>query len=157
MSQSGVANRGVVEDEPFQVRQTFQVVQSHGGDFAPAEAEDAESKKRWEKVEPWLQIDRTASTFAERAAELRALGKLAPATQRQQVAAALDGLPLDAPHLVQEAAGRALGTINPAAAAQYLLARLAAKYNTGLGITVELGLIGDLPPAVATPALLDAA
>jgi hypothetical protein len=69
----------------------------------------------------------------------------------------VNGLPLDAPHLVQEAAGCALGTIDPAAAARYLLARLAAKYNAGLGITVELGLIGDLPSTVATPALLDAA
>jgi hypothetical protein len=115
------------------------------------------SEKRWEKVQPWLQVDRAVSTFAERAAQLRALGKLAPPAQHQQVAAALDGLPLDAPHLVQEVAGRALGTIDPAAAARYLLARLAAKYNAGLGITVELGLIGELPPAVATPALLNAA
>jgi hypothetical protein len=48
------------------------------------------NEKRWEKVQPWLQVNGAVSTFAERAAQLRALGKLASAAQRQQIAAAMD-------------------------------------------------------------------
>ena len=115
------------------------------------------SEKRWEQARPWLQVDRAVPTFAERTAQFRALGKLAPGDQRQAVTASLDVLPLDAPDPVQEAAGRALGMIDPALAARRLLGRLAAKYDAGLGIGVEIGLIGELPASVATPALLDAA
>jgi HEAT repeat protein len=113
--------------------------------------------RRWSKARAWLALDRSAPTFAERAARLRAVGKLAPADQRPGVIAALEALPLDAPGEVQEAAGRALGTLDPAEAARRLVARLAVKYGAGLDIASEIGLIGELPGSVATPALLDVA
>src|SRR5262249_42635103 len=66
-------------------------------------------------------------------------------------------LPLDAPGPVQEAAARALGAIDPAEAARRIAARLAAKYDAGLEIPAEIGLLGGLPAPAATPALLDVA
>ncbi len=120
-------------------------------------AATGKSPGRWEKARPWLRPDRPASTFAERAAQLRALTKLAPADQAPAIAAELEALPLDAPDEVQQAAGRALGAIDPPGAAGRIMDRLTAKYEDGLGIAIEIGLLGELPAAVATPALLDAA
>ncbi len=113
--------------------------------------------RRWVKARGVLGLDRAVPTFAERAARLRALGKLGPADQRANVIAAVDALPLDAPGPVQEAAGRALGSLDPSEAARQLAARLAVKYNAGLGIASEVELIGELPASAATPALLDVA
>ncbi len=112
---------------------------------------------RWEKARPWLRPERAASTFAERSAQLRAFLKLAPADQAPGLAAELEAMPLDAPDEVQQAAGRALGALDPGGAAKRLVARLTAKYDAGLGIVIEIGLLGELPASVATPALLDAA
>ena len=113
--------------------------------------------RRWTKARVWLGLDRGLPSFAERAAWLRRLGKLAPAELRADVAAALEALPLDAPAEVQEAAARALGSLDPAQAARQLITRLALKYDAGLEIASEIGLIGELPGTVATPALLDVA
>jgi HEAT repeat protein len=115
------------------------------------------SERRWREARPWLRMDRVAPTFAERAAQLGAIAKLAPPDQKSEVAAALEALPLDAPQSIQLAVGSALGAIDPAGAGRRLLARLAAKYDAGLEIAVEIGLIGELPGTVATPALLEAA
>jgi HEAT repeat protein len=120
-------------------------------------AATGKSPGRWEKARPWLRPERAASTFAERAAQLRAFIKLAPADQAPGLAAELEALPLDAPDEVQQAAGRALGVIDPPEAARRLIARLTAKYDAGLGIAGEIALLGELPAPVATPALLDAA
>jgi HEAT repeat protein len=113
--------------------------------------------RRWAKVRGLLDLDRALPTFAERAARLRALGKLAPVDPRANVIAALKALPLDAPGPVQEAAARALGAPDPSEAARQRVARLAAKYDAGLGITSEIGLLGELPGPAATPVLLDVA
>jgi HEAT repeat protein len=113
--------------------------------------------RRWTKARTRLGLDRGAPTFAERAAWLRALGKLSPADLRANVVAALEALPLDAPGEVQEAAARALGALDPAESARHLVARLALKYDAGLEIASEIGLIGELPGSAATPALLDVA
>jgi hypothetical protein len=113
--------------------------------------------RRWAKVRSWLSLARPVTTLAERAARLRAVGKLAPADQKSEVIAALEALPLDAPDPVQQAAGRALGALDPTEAARRLLARLAVKYDAGLDIASDIGLIGELPGPAATPALLDVA
>jgi hypothetical protein len=115
------------------------------------------SDRRWQKARRWLRVDRAAPTFAERAAQLGAIAKLAPPDQQSEVAAALEALPLDAPPPIQAAAGHALAAIEPAEAARRLLARLVAKYDAGLDVAIEIGQIGELPRAVATPALLEAA
>jgi HEAT repeat protein len=115
------------------------------------------SERRWQKARSWLRIDRAAPTIAERAAQLRAIAKLAQPDQKSEVGGALEALPLDAPQPIEMAAGHALGAIDPAEAARRLLARLVAKYDAGLDVAVEIGLIGELPRAVATPALLEAA
>lgn len=114
-------------------------------------------ERRWAKVRAWLSLARPVPTFAERAARLRAVGNLAPADQKPGLIEALEALPLDAPDSLQQAAGRALGAIDPDEAARRLLARLAVKYNAGLDIASDIGLIGELPAAAATPALLDVA
>jgi HEAT repeat protein len=115
------------------------------------------SERRWQRARPWLQIDRPAPTFAERTAQLGAIAKLAPLDQPSQVAAALEAIPLDAPQPIQMVAGRTMGAIDPTNAARRLLARFVTKYDAGLEVALEIGLIGELPAAVATPALLEAA
>src|SRR5262249_42591545 len=81
--------------------------------------------RRCARVRSWLSLSRPVTTLAERAARLRAVGKLAPADEKSAVIAALEALPLDAPDPVQQAAGRALGALDPSEAARRLLARLA--------------------------------
>ena len=112
--------------------------------------------RRWAKARERLGLERKARTFAEQAAWLRAHGKLRPPTCAD-VVAALEALPLDAPVEVQEAAGRALGMLDPAEAARRLAGRMAVKYDAGLGIASEIELLGELPASVATPGLLDVA
>ena len=113
--------------------------------------------RRWTKTRQVLGLERGGATFAERAAWLRAEGKLAPPELRANVVAALEALPLDAPLEVQEAAARALGALDPAEAAHRLITRLAAKYDAGLDIVSDIGLIGELPGPAATPGLLEVA
>ena len=69
----------------------------------------------------WLGLDRPVPTFAERAARLaRPWASWRRPIRRADVIAALEALPLDAPVAVQEAAGRALGALDPAEAARRL-------------------------------------
>jgi HEAT repeat protein len=110
-----------------------------------------------DKILAWLHVDRESTTFAERAARLRALGRVGIADQTGAVAAFLEALPLDAPPAIQEEVGRALGRLDPNTAARHLSARLARKAEAGLGIAIEIALLGELPAAVAAPALLEAA
>jgi HEAT repeat protein len=109
-----------------------------------------------EEALAWLRADRESPTFAERAARLRALGRVGVVDQTGAVLAFLDALPLDAPPAAQEEAGRALGRLDPTAAARSLAARLGRKAEAGFGIAIEIALLGELPPAVAAPALLEA-
>ena len=105
----------------------------------------------------WLRVDRDAATFAEQAARLRAIGRSGRGDQGEAIAAFLDRLPLDAPAEIQVAAGRAMGQLDPREAASRLGKRLASKWEAGLGIATEIGLIGELRRDVAAPALLEAA
>jgi HEAT repeat protein len=115
-----------------------------------------DAARRAEPALAWLRVDRDVATFAEQAARLRAIGRSGRDDQREAIAAFLDRLPLDAPAEVQVAAGRALGRLDPREAASRLGKRLASKWDAGLGIATEIGLIGELRREIAAPALLEA-
>jgi HEAT repeat protein len=104
----------------------------------------------------WLRADRPALTLAETAARLRALGKLGAAERKDEVSRAFAALPLDAPAEVQDAAGAALGRLDPKSAAGLISSRLAAKDAAGLGVALEVALLGQLPTGFAAPELLKA-
>lgn len=115
-----------------------------------------ESARNVEPALAWLRADRPAATFTEHAARLRALGRSGRADQSQAVATYFEQLPLDAPVEAMLAVGRALGTLDPQAAARLFSTRLTSKSDAGLNISPELTLIGALPRNAATPALLAA-
>jgi len=104
----------------------------------------------------WLKGGRPAPTLAETAARLRALGKLGGVVQKDEVTRVYGALPLDAPAEVQDAAGQALGRLDPKAAAVLISSRLANKEAAGLMVNLEIELLGGLPAQVATPELLKA-
>jgi HEAT repeat protein len=114
-----------------------------------------ESARDSEKAQAWLRADRPATTFAEHAARLRAIGAVGREDQLGPIATFLEGLPLDAPDNTQIAAERALGRINAREAVAKLAARIASKSDAGLGIANELALLGELPRELAAPALLE--
>jgi HEAT repeat protein len=115
-----------------------------------------EAARDSEPARAWLRADRPATTFAEHAARLRAIGAVGRKDQLEPVSALLERLPLDAPADVQIAAGRALGRLEAREAVPKIAARLASKSDAGLGITGELVLLGELPRESTAPALLDA-
>jgi HEAT repeat protein len=104
----------------------------------------------------WLTATRPATTLAETAARLRALGKLAAIGHKDEVARVYSALPLDSPAEVQDTAGAALGQLDPRSAAALISARLAAKQAAGLAVASEIELLGALPAPIATPELLKA-
>jgi HEAT repeat protein len=104
----------------------------------------------------WLAGSRPATTLAETAARLRALGRLAATDQKDEVARVYGALPLDAPAEVQDAGGGALARLDAKSAAALISSRLAAKQSAGLPVTLEIELLGGLPAAIATPELLKA-
>jgi hypothetical protein len=104
----------------------------------------------------WLATRERPSTFAEEAARLRVLGQLPAAVGKDEVDRSYADLRLDAPTEVQEAAGQALGRINPERAVEQIATRLDHKDAAGLDVSLEIGLLGGLPREIATPALLKA-
>ena len=104
----------------------------------------------------WLKAVRPAPTLAETAARLRALGELGVGDYKDEVARALETMPLDEPAEVQDAAGRALGRLDSKAAASLISSRLAKKHAAGLGVAAEIELLGRLPAPIAVPELLKA-
>jgi hypothetical protein len=103
-----------------------------------------------------LRVDRPASTLAELAARLRALGRLRAVVQTREVAQVYANLPLDAPADVQEAAGHALCQLDPHAAATQISSRLSKKSEALMEVMLEIDLLGRLPTAIAAPELLKA-
>jgi HEAT repeat protein len=104
----------------------------------------------------WLRAERAATTLAETAARLRAMGNLHATDQKEEVARVFAALPLDAPTDVQEAAGLALGRLDATGAAALISSRLTNKRAAGLGIALELDMLGHLPKQIAAPELLKA-
>jgi hypothetical protein len=104
----------------------------------------------------WLKADRPQPTLAETAARLRALGRLGATDQKSEIARMLETIPLDAPAELQEAAGHALGLLEPRAAASLISSRIAKKHAAGLGVAAEISLLGRLPAQIAVPELLNA-
>jgi HEAT repeat protein len=108
------------------------------------------------KALTWLKADRAAPTLAETAARLRALGKLGAVDQKAEVARMYEAMPLDALAELQEAAGQALAQMDPKAAAALISSRLANKHASGLGLALEIELLGRLPAPIGAPELLKA-
>ena len=104
----------------------------------------------------WFKSGRAPNTLAESAARMRAQASLAPADQKEAVARAYQGMPLDAAADLQDAAGKALVGIDPQSAGALISTRLAAKQAAGLGVEQELALFAILPAPFATPELLKA-
>jgi HEAT repeat protein len=104
----------------------------------------------------WLKASRTAPTLAETTARLRALAKIGPADQKDEVARVYETTPLDASAELQDAAGRALVRLDSKAAAPLISARLAKKHAAGLSAEQEITLLGRLPAQLATPELTKA-
>lgn len=103
-----------------------------------------------------LRLAPPGATFAEQAARLRAIGRLRIAAQRDAAADFLDHLPIDAPDHVQEAAGWALARLDATLASQRLAHRLKRKFASGMSVETEIRPLGELPAALAVPALLEA-
>ncbi len=111
-------------------------------------------------VGQWLQLAPASQTFAEQSARLRLFGQLyasRPAALPAAMTDAIAHLSLDAPDHTQRSGAEALIRLDPANASRHLLARLNRKITNGLEGELELGLLDELPPAHAVPALLTAA
>lgn len=101
-----------------------------------------------------LNPDKPRDTFAERAAVVRAIGQVRLKADRGAVATLLEGLPLDAPNDLQKTAVTTLIILDADQAAKLLMARLRRKLALALTVEEEIGLLAELPKALAAPALL---
>ena len=102
-----------------------------------------------------LKLDKLRDTFAERAAVVRAIGRLRIKDHREAVAALLEGLPLDASYDLQAATVMTLTHLDADQAAKLITQRLKKKAALGLTVEIEIGQIAELPRASAALALLD--
>ena len=102
-----------------------------------------------------LKLDKFRDTFAERAAVVRAIGRLRLKDHREAIAALLEGLPLDASYDLQAAAATTLTHLDADQAVKLIFQRLKKKATLGLTVEMEIGQIAELPKASAAPALLD--
>ena len=64
---------------------------------------------------------------------------------KEEAARAYEALLLDAPGDIQEVAGRTLGRLDAAKAAELISARLERKGEAGLDVAPEITLLGELP------------
>jgi HEAT repeat protein len=104
----------------------------------------------------WLQANRDIPTLIETAARIRALARLGAVEQKDDIARIFKALALDAPADLQDAAGQALGRLDPPAAVALISSRLASKHAAGLKVALEIDLLGRLPRGIAAPELLKA-
>ena len=102
-------------------------------------------------VVAWLKAVPSASTLAETAVRLRAIGQLGVGDFKGEVARTLETMPLDAPAEVQDAAAVALGGSIPKAAASLISSRLAKKHAAGLGVAAEIELWAGCRPLSPFP------
>jgi HEAT repeat protein len=104
----------------------------------------------------WVDANARATTFAELAARLRVLGQIHRPSGTETAARLYKELLLDGPVEIQTVAGRTLSRLDPRKAAELTLARLVEKRAAGLDVALEITLLGELPRAIAAPALLKA-
>ncbi len=102
-----------------------------------------------------LQLRRPCSTFAERAAQLRAVGRLKMKSQQSAVLALLDQLQLDAPAEIQQAAAVALAQLDPNEAGRQLRAGIDKKFAAGQQVYTEIHALGELLATAAVPLLVE--
>jgi HEAT repeat protein len=107
-------------------------------------------------VKAQLELDPPA-TFAEQGARLHAIGDLQVPDQSGAVLTLLKQVPLDAPPAIQYGAEWAAARLDPSEGIKEVRLRIRNKYDAGLAVVTEINLLGDLPPAEAAPALVDAA
>lgn len=107
-------------------------------------------------VKAQLELDPPA-TFAEQGARLHAIGNLQVPGQSGAVLTLLKQVPLDAPPEIQYGAEWAAARLDPSEGVKEVTLRIRNKYDVGLPVVTEINLLGDLPPAEAAPALVDAA
>jgi HEAT repeats len=107
-------------------------------------------------VKAQLELDPPA-TFAEQGARLRAIGDLEVPGQSGAALTLLKQVPLDAPPEIQYGVEWAAARLDPAEGVREVTLRIRNKYDAGLPVVTEMNLLGDLPPAEAAPALVDAA
>lgn len=96
------------------------------------------------------------SSTAEAVARYRAISKAPSPWRKDEVVNQYQSLLLDAPAELQTAVGRALVALDAAKAAELIPERLARKDDAGLDVSMEIGLIAELPAATAATALLKA-
>jgi HEAT repeat protein len=108
-------------------------------------------------VRTQLQLDLPLATFAEQGARLHAIGDLQVSGQSRAVLTLLNQVPLDAPGEFQYGAEWAAARLDPSAGVKEVTLRIKNKYDAGLPVVTEIDLLGNLPPAEATPALVDVA
>jgi hypothetical protein len=107
-------------------------------------------------VKAQLGLDPVA-TFAEQGARLHAIGDLQMTSQSRAVLTLLHQVPLDAPGEIQYGAEWAAARLDAAAGVKEVTLRIMKKYDTGLPVVTEIDLLGNLPSAEATTALVDVA
>src|SRR6266853_4289433 len=107
-------------------------------------------------VEAQLELDPPA-TFAEQGARLHAIGDLKVPGQSGAVLTLLKQVPLDAPPEIQYGAEWAAARLDASEGVKEVTLKIRNKYDAGLSVVTEINLLGDLPPAEAAPALVDAA
>ena len=107
-------------------------------------------------VKVQLGLDAVA-TFAEQGARLRAIGDLQMTSQSRAVLTLLNQVPLDAPAEIQYGAEWAAARLDPSQGVKEVTLRIKKKYDAGLPVVTEIDLLGNLPSAEATAALVDVA
>lgn len=106
-------------------------------------------------VTPWLTLTQPVRTFGEQAAQLRAIGHLNMADQRNALLTLLDQLPLDAPQEIQQAAEWALAKLDAGEAVKQITRRIDRKFEAGLRVHTEINALGELPREMAVAPLLE--
>jgi HEAT repeat protein len=96
-------------------------------------------------------------TFAEQGARLHAIGDLKVPGQSRVVLTLLNQGPLDAPAEIQYGAEWAAARLDPSQGVKEVTLRIKKKYDAGLLVVTEIDLLGNLPSAEATPALVEVA
>jgi hypothetical protein len=109
-----------------------------------------------EAVKVQLELN-PLTTFAEQGAQLHAIGDLKVPGESHAVLTLLHQVPLDAPPEIQYGAEWAATRLDPSEGLQEVTLRIRNKYDAGLPVVTEINLLGDLPPAEAAPALVEAA